>query len=66
MWAESDEHYHRRLNRMLNQTMSGAAIERIDHYVLKRMYDFTGHLVRVSAENPRHLTGMVLQFRGAQ
>ena len=66
MWSETDEHYHRRLNRILNQTMNEAAVDRIDHYVLKRMYDYTGHLVRVLDENPRHLTGMLLQFRDAQ
>ena len=50
MWSESDEHYHRRLNRMLNATLNDAAAERIDHYVLRRMYDYTGHLVRVFNE----------------
>ena len=66
MWSETDEHYHRRLNRILHQTMNEAAVDRIDRYVLKRMYDCTGHLVRVLDENPRHLTGMLLQFRDAQ
>ena len=64
--GESDEHYHRRLNRTLAQTMSDAAVGRIDRYVLKRMYDYTGHLMRVLAENPMHLTGMLVQFRDAQ
>ena len=45
--GETDEHYHRRLNRTLAQTTSDAAVGRIDCYVLKRMYDYTGHLVRV-------------------
>ena len=46
--------------------MSDAEVGRIDYYVLKRMYDYTGHLMRVLAENPRHLTGMLIQFRDAQ
>ena len=66
LWSESEEKYHRRLNVILKQTLNDAATDRIDHYVLKRMYDYTGHLVRVLAENPRHLTGMLLQFRDAQ
>ena len=66
IFAESDERYHRRLNRTLQQTMCAAGVDGLDVYVCKRMYDYTGHLVRALAENPLHLTGMLLEFRDAQ
>ena len=58
--------YHRRLNRTLHRTMCATGVDGLDFYVCKRMYDYTGHLVRALAENPMHLTGMLLEFRDAQ
>ena len=30
------------------------------------MYDYAGHLVRLHARNPQHLTGVVLSFKDAR
>ena len=65
-WGESEEAYHRRLNRLLQQTLAAAGVETIDLYLLTRMYDYAGHLVRALQDNPLHLTGLVLRFRDAQ
>ena len=65
-WGDSDEVYHRRANKVLRLTLHESRILPIDAYILKRMYDYAGHLVRVSARDPQHLTGAVLGFMDAQ
>ena len=37
----------------------------LDAYVLGRLYDYAGHLVRAIQANPGHLTGIALDFRDA-
>ena len=58
-WSDSDQIYHRRVNKVLRQTMCKAQVESIDAYILKRMCDYIGHLVRACSRNPLHLTGGV-------
>ena len=45
--------------------MGEARLNDLHALVLGRMYDYTGHLVRVAQREPGHLTGKVLHFRGA-
>ena len=65
-WAESDEAYHRRLNRLLQKTLLEADVSTLDKYIQKRVYDYAGHLVRALSDNPAHLTGLVLRYRDAE
>ncbi len=46
--------------------MVAAELQTIDVYILGRMYDYAGHLIRVLHENPRHLTGFVLGYLDAE
>ena len=50
---------------MLRDTMASNGLPDIDVYVLKRMYDYVGHLTRAVHVNPGHLTGLVMTFRAA-
>ena len=52
LWGDTEEAYHRRANRTLRQTMEACGLADIDVYVLKRMYDYTGHLLRISKTSP--------------
>ena len=42
--GQSDEAYHRTVNRTLRNAMKDSSIPDLDVYVLARMYDYTGHL----------------------
>ena len=64
--GDSDEMFHRRANRVLRQTMNQAKVADMDVSVLGRMYDYAGHLARALANDPSHLTGLVLNFRDAE
>ena len=64
-FGESDEAYHRRSAKELRKYMGDAKLNDLHAHVLGRMYDYTGHFVRATQRDPRHLTGQVLHFRGA-
>ena len=63
IWGDTVESHQRRMNRALRQTIQECRLPDIDVYVLGRMFDYTGHLMRLVARNPLHLTGLVLKFR---
>ena len=46
LWGDSDETYHRRINRSFKQTLSECKLPDIDVYVLGRLYDYAGHLMK--------------------
>ena len=66
LWGDSDETYHRRMNRSFKQTLSECKLADIDVYVLGRMYDYAGHLMRAVDANPLHLVGHLLKYRDAE
>ena len=55
LWGDTDESYNRRANRILRETMTAEKLAHLDVYVLKRMYDHTGHLLRILSDRPEHL-----------
>ena len=63
--SESDKKYHRRLNNTLRDSMAKAKLPDLDVYVLRRLYDYPGHLVRILADQPNHLTGRVMKYMDA-
>ena len=66
LWGDTDERYHRRLNRSLKTCLQEKQIPDLDVYVLARLYAYAGHLVWAVSANPAHLTGHVLNFRNAE
>jgi len=66
LWGDTDESFHRRLNRSLKTCLKEKQIPDLDVYVLVRLYDYAGHLARAISLNPTHLTGQVLNFRNAE
>eukprot|EP00973_Karenia_brevis_P031593 4356982-Karenia_brevis.AAC.1 len=63
LWNDTDEAYHRRRNRILRATMHENSIPDLDAYVLARMFDYTGHLVRSCQRKPDSLLGKVIRYR---
>ena len=63
IWGDTDETHHKRMNRVLRQTLSESKLPDLDVHVLSRMFDYTGHLMREVSRNQNHLTGHVLKFR---
>ena len=35
----------------------------IDVIVLRRMFDYIGHLMRIVTDKPRHLTGQIIKYK---
>ena len=66
LWGDTDEEYHRRANRTPKRNMDACRLADVDVYVLKRMYDYTGHLPRVIKDKPDHLTGKVIAYKDAE
>jgi len=66
VWGDTEESYHRRANKVLSQTMKACGLPDVDVYILKRMYDYTGHLARIVRDKPEHLTGKLLGYRDAE
>ena len=64
--GDTDEMYHRRINRAFKLTMTDCKLPDIDAYVLSRMYDYAGHLQRAVTANPLHLAGHLLKYRDAE
>ena len=46
--------------------MEACRLADVDVYVLKRMYDYAGHLMRTNKDKPDHLTGKVPAHRDAE
>lgn len=46
--------------------MKDCKLPDLDAYILGRMYDYAGHLIRAINTKPQHLTGQVLDFRNAE
>ena len=53
-----------------SSTMKACGLPDVDIYIyiyiLKRMYDYTGHLVRIVRDKPEHFTGKLLGYRDAE
>ena len=60
---ETDEGFHRRLNRLYKETMEAEKLADMDLHVLSRMYDHVGHTVRSTRRVDVHLTGAMMNFR---
>ena len=56
-------HFHRRLNKCYKQLVQSEKLPDLDVYVLARMYEYVGHLIRVIRREPAHLTGKLIDFR---
>ena len=65
LWCDSDESYYRRCNRLYKKLLRSADILELVQYVLGRMFDYVGHIIRESQRNPNHLTGWLINFRDA-
>ena len=50
-WSDTDAAYHRRRNQVLKRIMEETVLAHLDVYVLKRMYDYAGHIQRAVADN---------------
>ena len=64
-WMDTEKSYHRRGNRIARETMKENRTPDIDVYVLGRMYDYAGHVLRESDRNSHHLIGHLLRFRNS-
>ena len=64
-FGDTDEMYHRRCNKLLRKCMVESGLPDLQVYVLGRMFDHTGYLVRSFSRSPNHLTGRVMAFRDA-
>ena len=64
--TDTDEAYHKRSNRILQDTILKAGLADVDVYVLSRMYDYAGHLVRAIRRDPEHLVGAVIRHRDSE
>ncbi|CAK0817341.1 unnamed protein product, partial [Prorocentrum cordatum] len=58
--GDTDEAYHRTCNRILRDTIIEGWAAVVDVYALRRMHDYTGHLVRAIRWDPEHLVGAVI------
>ena len=61
--TESDEQYHRRLATISRTTRTQSNITDLDAYVLGRMYDFVGHVIRMGCREPNFLPCVALRHR---
>ena len=62
-WGESDNHFHQRVGTLSRQLRSETKLRDFDGYVLGRMYDYVGHIIRAGTREPAYLPSVVLSHR---
>ena len=63
IWGESDQHYHRRVASAVQKERIKNDIMDLDAYVLGRMYDFVGHVIRMGNREPNFLPYIAMCHR---
>ena len=63
LWGETDNHYHRRLSSMSRKIRIENRILDFDAYILGRMYDYVGHVVRMGMRDGDFLPCVALRHR---
>ena len=65
-WGQSDAHFHARLGREVKKTRLESGLVDLDAYVLGRMYDYMGHVIRAAKYHTSFLPYIALCHRDKQ
>ena len=63
IWGETDQHYHRRVASFVKRERTKNDVKDLDAYVLSRMYDYVGHVIRMGSRYPGFLPCIALRHR---
>ena len=63
LWGEEDAHYHRRVASCSKEVRAKQKLIDLDGYILGRMFDYVGHVLRAGSRDPQCLPFVVLCHR---